>query len=169
MLSKRLKLDPIDRNIIRLIQTEPNITHTEIAKRVGRSQPTIGLRVKKLEDKGIIDYQAGVNLRTSDFYFARIKIRTKNPKKILDIVKSCPLMLTAFKLSGKTNTVIIMVSPQLEFIDEVINKLFRGKKDISKVSMDIITEVINDVVLPVSFNVNKCQCCLKKDCIKMLK
>jgi Lrp/AsnC family leucine-responsive transcriptional regulator len=169
MLSERLKLDPIDKKIIRLIQSEPTITHTEIAKRVGRSQPTVGLRIKRLENNHILDYQAGVNLKTADFYFSRIKIQTNHPDKIIEIVKKCQLMLTAFRLSGKTNVIIIMVSPKLEFLDDVVNKYFRENEDVLNISMDIITEVINDVVLPVNFNNKRCECCLKEKCTEHLK
>lgn len=169
MLSERLKLDPIDKNIIKLIQSEPNITHTEIARRVGRSQPTVGLRIKRLEDNHILDYQAGINLKTADFYFSRIKIQTNHPEKVIELVKKCKLMLTAFRLSGKTNVIIIMVSPKIEFLDEVVNKFFRENEDILNISMDIITDVISDVVLPVNFNVEECECCLKDKCIENLK
>jgi DNA-binding Lrp family transcriptional regulator len=168
MLSKRLKLDPIDKKIIRLIQSEPNITHTEIARRVGRSQPTVGLRIKRLEDNHILDYQAGINLKNADFYFSIIKIQTNNPDKITEIVEKCRLMLTAFRLSGKTNIEILMVSPKLELLDDVVNKFFRENKYILDISMEIITEVINDVVLPVILNAEKCECCLKEKCCKNL-
>ncbi|MBY9021937.1 MAG: winged helix-turn-helix transcriptional regulator, partial [Candidatus Lokiarchaeota archaeon] len=40
--SQVFNIDAIDRSIIEIIQKEPALTHTEIAKRVDRSQPTIG-------------------------------------------------------------------------------------------------------------------------------
>jgi len=48
MESQVFKIDEIDRNIIELIQKEPTLTHTEIAKRVDRSQPTIGMSFKRV-------------------------------------------------------------------------------------------------------------------------
>ena len=48
MESKDFKIDEVDKSIIELIQKEPTLTHTEIAKKVNRSQPTIGTRIRKL-------------------------------------------------------------------------------------------------------------------------
>ena len=41
-----LEIDNIDKKIIQIIQKEPNITHTNLAKKIGVSQPTIGIRIK---------------------------------------------------------------------------------------------------------------------------
>jgi len=40
MISDKLKLDDIDRRIITLVQDDPNLTHTQIAAKIDRSQPT---------------------------------------------------------------------------------------------------------------------------------
>ena len=49
MFSEKLKLDDVDRQIITLVQEDPHITHTQIAEKINRSQPTVGMRIKKLE------------------------------------------------------------------------------------------------------------------------
>jgi len=59
MESKVFKIDEIDKNIIEIIQKDPMLTHTEIAKKVNRSQPTIGMRIRKLEKAGVLKFQAG--------------------------------------------------------------------------------------------------------------
>jgi DNA-binding Lrp family transcriptional regulator len=64
MESQVFKIDEIDKSIIELIQKEPMLTHTEIAKRVDRSQPTIGMRIRKLEKAGVLKFQAGINVQS---------------------------------------------------------------------------------------------------------
>ena len=70
MASELFDIDEIDRNIIQLIQKEPTLTHTEIAKQVNRSQPTIGMRIRKLEELGILtirdEPQLGMGLEISE-------------------------------------------------------------------------------------------------------
>ncbi|MEJ2295901.1 MAG: winged helix-turn-helix transcriptional regulator, partial [Candidatus Lokiarchaeota archaeon] len=73
MESKVFQIDEIDRNIIELIQKEPTLTHTEIARRVNRSQPTIGMRIRKLEDSGVLRFQAGIDVKTMDLILARVE------------------------------------------------------------------------------------------------
>ena len=160
-------IDDIDKKIIQLIQEDPNITHTELAKRVGRSQPTIGIRVKKLEELGMINYQAGINLRNSEFYFSKIDVETSHPEEICDIVEKCPFMLTAFRLSGKTNLNIIAVNPELVGIEKVVNYYLRDRDDILNLSVNLITKTTNNLVLPLDMNFKRCNNCkLKKYCSK---
>jgi len=165
MASEVFNIDEIDKNIIELIQKEPTLTHTEIAKKVNRSQPTIGMRIKKLENSGVLKFQAGINLRNMDLILARVEIQTLNPGEILELVKKCPYMLNAFRLSGTSNLSILLVSPKLEHLDTIVNQHFRKDPSISSVFLDIVTDVSNDFVLPFDFNFDKChkesdgQCC----------
>jgi DNA-binding Lrp family transcriptional regulator len=167
MLSGNLKIDEIDQNIIKIVQKEPNLTHTEIAKKVNRSQPTIGMRIRKLEESGILKFQAGINLKTMDLYLARVEIQTLDPTEILEVVKKCPFMLNAFRISGTSNLSILLVSPELGFLDSVVNVHFRSNPNIINVHLDIITDLVNDFVLPFDFHFEKCgiqpdgKCCGK--------
>ena len=167
MESNVFKIDEIDRNIIEIIQKEPMLTHTEIAKKVNRSQPTIGMRIRKLEKSGVLKFQAGINIKTMDLILARVEIQTLKPNDIIKLVKNCPYMLNAFRLSGTSNISIMIVSDKLAHLDEIVNHHFRKDPNISEVYMDIITDIINDFVLPFDFNFESCgltsngQCCGK--------
>ena len=53
------QLDRIDRNIVRLLQHNARIAHTELARRVGLSTTPCKERVRRLEREGVIQhYQA---------------------------------------------------------------------------------------------------------------
>ena len=56
------QLDKIDRNIVRLLQQDARIPHTELARKVGLSTTPCKERVKRLERQGVIQhYQAVLN------------------------------------------------------------------------------------------------------------
>ena len=76
MESKVFKIDEIDKSIIEIIQKDPMLTHTEIAKKVNRSQPTIGMRIRKLEKSGVLKFTAGINVKTMDLLLARVDIQS---------------------------------------------------------------------------------------------
>lgn len=164
MESKVFKIDEIDKNIIELIQREPTLTHTEIAKRVNRSQPTIGMRIRKLEDSGVLKFQAGINVKTMDLILARVEIQTLKPLEIINLVKKCPYMLNAFRLSGSSNVSVFVASTKLNHLDKIINRHFRKNKNVLSVHMDIVTDVINDFVLPFDFDYSKCDYCDDGSC-----
>lgn len=152
MISDKLKLDDIDRQIISLIQENPALTHTEIATKINRSQPTVGMRIKKLEKNGVLQFQPGINFKKVDLFLATVEIQTKNPEELLDMARFCPFMLNAFRLSGAHNVCILLASSKLEKLDNVINYHFRDNPSISSVSMEIIIDIAKDFILPIDFD-----------------
>ena len=163
MESEDFKIDEVDKSIIKIIQKEPMLTHTEIAKKVNRSQPTVGMRIRKLEKAGVLKFQAGINVKTMDLLLARVEIQTLKPDETFNLVKNCPHMLNAFRLSGTSNLSIIVVSNKLAHIDEIVNHHFRKDPNVKEVYMDIITDVTNDFVLPFDFNFENCGLTSKKE------
>ena len=56
------QLDKIDRNIVRLLQQDARMPHTELARKVGLSATPCKERVRRLEREGVIQhYQAVLN------------------------------------------------------------------------------------------------------------
>jgi Lrp/AsnC family leucine-responsive transcriptional regulator len=56
------QLDKIDRNIVRILQRDARIPHTELARKVGLSTTPCKERVRRLERDGVIQhYQAVLN------------------------------------------------------------------------------------------------------------
>ncbi len=163
-------IDQIDCRIMDLIQRTPHLTHTEIATHVNRSQPTVGMRIKKLENLGVLKYQAGINIKVADLCFARVEVQTNNPKDAIEVVKRCPFMLNAFRLSGNSNISILMVGLSFKDIDLIVNRHFRNDPNVIAVHIDVISEVINDFVLPIDLNLDQGKlsiqnvCCGKCNC-----
>ena len=149
--SSKLKLDEIDKKIIALIQGDPNITHSEIAEIVERSQPTIGMRIKKLKESGVLKIQAGLNFKTVDIYLAFVNIKTDDPETIMEQASHCPFMMNAYKLSGEYNILLTLASTSLEKLDGMVNSHFRIKSKIHSVKMEVVTDIANDLVLPINF------------------
>ncbi len=164
MTSDVLKMDKIDKQIIQIVQEHPNLTHTQIALKVNRSQPTVGIRMKRLEKAGVLQFQAGINMRSANLYFARVDLQTTNPEKVYKVVKNCPFMFNAFRLSGKRNISVLLASFKLEDLDKIVNNHFRNKAEIKNVSMDIITNVVSNLILPLDLNFGTCDICLKDEC-----
>jgi len=152
MISDKLKLDDIDKQIITLVQEDPNQTHTQIAEKINRSQPTVGMRIKKLEKNGILQMQPGINFRLVNIHLATVELNTKNPKEIFEMAKCCPFMLNAFKLSGDHNICILLASSELTKLDTIINYHFRSNPDVQSVSMEVVTEIAKDFILPIDFS-----------------
>ena len=166
MIADKIGIDDIDCRILDLIQRKPNLTHTEIAGHVNRSQPTVGMRIKKLEKLGVLKYQAGINIKVADLCFARVELQTKNPKKAIEIVKDCPFMLNAFRLSGDSNISILIVGLNLKDLDHIVNNHFRNDPNVLNVHINVISDVVNDLILPIDLNLENGQLDLQKNCCR---
>ncbi|MBD3255330.1 MAG: winged helix-turn-helix transcriptional regulator [Candidatus Lokiarchaeota archaeon] len=164
MISEKLKLDDIDRKIITLLQERPNLTHTEIADQIDRSQPTVGMRIKKLEKSGILQFQPGINFKKVQLYLATVELNTKRPDEALEMAQCCPFMLNAFKLSGEHNICILLASSSLQKLENVVNFHFRNKPEVSRVSMEVVTEIAKDFILPIDFDSEEHEPSLEKGC-----
>ena len=167
--SEKLKLDDIDRKIITLIQGNPNITHSEIAQKVERSQPTIGMRLKKLRNSGVLKIQAGLNFKTVDIFLAFVYLKTDEPEMVLSQASHCPFMMNAYKLSGEYNIILTLASAKLDKLDGLVNSHFRNKEKIQSVKMEVVVDIAKDLVLPINFALQDeldpgsgtCEHCLK--------
>ena len=169
MISEKLKLDEIDRQIISLVQKDPALTHTEIADQINRSQPTVGMRIKKLEKSGILQFQPGINFRRVDLYLATVELKTKNPDEIIEMARYCPFILNAFRLSGDHNISILLASSKLEKLDNIVNYHFRNNPEISTVAMEIIIDIAKDFILPVDFDSEHHDPSIKNGCGEICK
>jgi DNA-binding Lrp family transcriptional regulator len=149
MISEKLKLDGIDRQIITLVQEDPNLTHTQIAERINRSQPTVGMRI---------------NFKKVDLFLATVELNTKRPNVILDMAKFCPFMLNAFRLSGSHNIMILLASSKLDKLDNIVNYHFRSNPDVQSVSMELVTDIAKDFILPIDFDSEEHSPTLEEGC-----
>lgn len=152
MISDKLKLDDIDRQIISLVQDDPALTHTEIATRINRSQPTVGMRIKKLEKNGILQFQPGINFKKVDLHLVTVELKTSDPEEIMEMARHCPFMLNALRLSGEHNILILLASSKLDKLDNVVNYHFRNNPAIISVSMEVVIDIAKDFVLPIDFD-----------------
>ncbi|MFX1574970.1 MAG: Lrp/AsnC family transcriptional regulator [Promethearchaeota archaeon] len=163
MLRNHNNIDEIDRRIIEILQANPSISHSEIGKRINKSQPTIGMRLRKLEESGIFKYQAGINLKSFDLALVRIDLETTDPVMIEKIVNQCPFMINVLRLSGVFNLSILMVGFTLKELEKIINCHFRKNPKVNKLVMNVITDVPNDFIIPLNFDFEGC-CCLDNKC-----
>jgi len=169
MISEKLKLDDIDRQIISIVQDDPNMTHTEIANRVNRSQPTIGMRIKKLEKNGVLVFQPGINFRKVELFLAFVNVKTRDADRIMEMARYCPFMLNAFRMSGEFNLTLMITSSKLEKLDNILNYHFRDKPEVQKVSMEIVTDIAKDLILPIDFDSEEHEPNLEHGCGELCK
>ena len=142
-------LDPVDRRILTILQENGRITNVKLASEVGLSPPTVLERVRKLEERGIIEkYVALVNpdkvgrglcafvLVLLTFHGEKIIDRFR--KKILDH----PAVLECFHVAGEGDFLLKVVESDIQaYRDFLVNTLTR-LEGVQRVTTMIVFESV---------------------------
>ena len=148
-----LKIDDDDKKIIEMIERDPGITHSVIAKEIEKSQPAVGARIIKLERKHLLTKQVGFDVKEVDIKVVIVYISTKDVDKIVAKIEECPFINHAFKISGEYNLLCFITASDLQTIERLIDLCFRRDPDVINVKTSILIESIHSFVVPIDFTI----------------
>ena len=153
-LDKIFGIDDDDKRIIMYLQSEPDITHTEIARRIGKSQPAIGARVVKLKKKGFLKMQKGVNFsNVNGLELVRVAISTHDLDAVKEKLNSCNMVLASFRGTGDKSLVAFVAGPSVIEINNFLDNCFRREDVIDEMETSLVIKVMKDLILPYNFQV----------------
>jgi Lrp/AsnC family transcriptional regulator len=123
-------MDRIDRKILNLLQTEADISITDLAERVGLSQTPCWRRVKKLESDGVISGRTvllnPIALGLSATVFASLKLR-QHDEATLDAfeaaAKERPEVVECFSMSGDSDYILRVVVNGIGAYEQFLKKV----------------------------------------------
>ncbi len=148
-----LKIDDDDKKIIEMIERDPDITHSDIAKEIEKSQPAVGARIIKLERKHLLTKLVGFDIKQVDIKVAIVFISTKDVDKIVEKIEDCPFINHAFKISGEYNLLCFITASDLQTIERLIDLCFRRDPNVINVKTSILIESIHSFVVPIDFTI----------------
>ncbi|HMF33260.1 MAG TPA: Lrp/AsnC family transcriptional regulator [Candidatus Lokiarchaeia archaeon] len=148
-----LKIDETDKKIIMLLQENPDLTHSEIAEKVGKSQPAVGARIIKLKRKNLIATQVGMNFKKVGLKLALVTMTLQNPQAVIPKLAECPFIIHAFKTSGPTNLCVMIGAADIADIDRLVDECIRGDANVSNISVNFVLSSAKDLVLPLNFDI----------------
>lgn len=116
----KIKLDPIDRKILELLQANSNITNAQLAQEVGLSAAPTLERVKKLETAGVLrSYHAvvdpaSVGLGVSTFVMASLKGHNKeNISKFMSAIKEIKEIVECHHVTGQADFILKIIATDI--------------------------------------------------------
>ena len=114
---RRVKLDRIDRRILRDLQANGRMTNVELARRVGISAPPCLRRVRALEKAGYIrGYHADINAEALGFgvtIFAQVGLSSQNEadlKAFEELTQTWPEVRECNMLAGEADFLLKIVA-----------------------------------------------------------
>lgn len=117
---QRVKLDEIDRMILREMQANGRITNVELAHRVGISAPPCLRRVRALEEAGFIrGYHADLDVKALGYevtVFAMVSLRSQAEADLVAferMVAGWPIVRECHMLNGEIDFILKCVTHDL--------------------------------------------------------
>ncbi|MBD3216155.1 MAG: winged helix-turn-helix transcriptional regulator [Candidatus Lokiarchaeota archaeon] len=138
-LIELIDVDDLDKSILTLFQKDPEITHSEIADKVGLSQPAVGARIKRLKESGILEHNYGINLRNIKSKIVRIDISSGDSISLLEEVKSKQNVIFAYRMIGNINLTIWVVAETWDEVEEFTKNYIRNIDNTRIVNMNVIS------------------------------
>jgi Lrp/AsnC family transcriptional regulator, leucine-responsive regulatory protein len=150
-------MDTIDKNLLKLLQTNSKSTTKELSLKLNLSVTAIYERIKKFEKEGIIaSYVALLNrnkIQKGFVVFCQIKLIQQSKEFIMDFEKEVikfTEILECFNVSGDYDYILkIVVKDMEEYRDFLVNKLSTLNQIGSKHSTFMIGEVKNTTIITV--------------------
>jgi len=144
-----MKLDEIDKRIIRELQGDGRIQNVELARRVGLSPSPCLRRVKLLEDAGIIRRyvavidQAKVGLKLS--MFARVWLTAQDAETIdlfIAAMRRLPEVVECYIMLGESDALLRVVVADFDDYRRFQSANLTRRNGIQNVKTDVPSEIV---------------------------
>ncbi|MHA1606324.1 MAG: Lrp/AsnC family transcriptional regulator [Candidatus Freyarchaeota archaeon] len=149
------RLDEKDKAIITILSEDPDASQESIAERIGLSQPSVAVRIRKLRSAGVISKLIGVNPSKMGVYIAKVEVTTRNPIGLLETFKNCPYFMNGFIVSGRTNVCMLFLGENIETIETIVDAHIRPNEDVQSVEFNIIISSVKDFIAPIRMRFEK--------------
>ncbi|MCZ7393565.1 MAG: Lrp/AsnC family transcriptional regulator [Candidatus Methanoperedens sp.] len=147
-----LDLDKRDREILSLLERNPEMSQNDMAEKLKISQPSVSARVHKLKQKGALSHVVGMNLKKVNLYMAKVDVMAKNTSSVLDIFKDCPYFLNGLIVSGEHNLCLFFVGEDIATLEAIVDGHLRNNPVVSSAKVSIVITPMKDLILPVRMN-----------------
>jgi len=143
-----MKIDEKDRIIITMFGDNPEVSQEEIAKKIGLSQPSVAVRIRKLKESGALESETGINPLKIGLYLAKVDVSSNNPSSILKMFKNCPYFANGFTVSGKHNLCMFFFSESVATLEAIVNGHLRSNDSVTDVDFNIVITSEKPFVVP---------------------
>ncbi|QIX94849.1 Lrp/AsnC family transcriptional regulator [Cedecea sp. FDAARGOS_727] len=119
--------DDIDRDILTILAADSRISLKVLSGKVGLSSPSTAERVKRLEERGVINgYTMSANLAALGYTLqglVRLKPLPGMLHKVEKMIQAIPQCIECDKITGEDCFIIRLVIRSIEQLDEILDEL----------------------------------------------
>jgi Lrp/AsnC family leucine-responsive transcriptional regulator len=142
-------MDDLDHRILDLLQRDGRTTQLEISREVGRSQPAVAERIRKLEEQGVITgYTARVDAKKlGKDITAFIGVTIEHPKYFEGFAKkvmALPEILEAHRVAGQDSYILKVKTSNTRTLDQLLVETLRTIAGVTRTNTTIVLSSIKE-------------------------
>ena len=121
-----LQGDPTNLDLLRLLQKDPRASISDLARRVGMSNPAVKERVLRLEESGTVaGYRLDLNAKDLGYEvmaFVRVRPLPGHLHKIAELAQSIPEITECHRITGEDCFILKLYLKQISSLDQVLDQ-----------------------------------------------
>jgi Lrp/AsnC family transcriptional regulator, leucine-responsive regulatory protein len=142
-------MDPIDYQILDLLQRDARTTQVQIAQAVGLSQPSVADRIRKLDQSGaVLGYVARLDPRAlGNDIRAFIGVRVAHPRHhdaFCKRIQQIPEVLECHRVAGLDSYLLKVVARNTEALDDLISNGIRRLAGVTRTTTTIVLATVKE-------------------------
>jgi Lrp/AsnC family transcriptional regulator, leucine-responsive regulatory protein len=119
-------VDATDIELLQQLEIDARLSLAELGRRVGLSPPSVGDRLQRLEEDGVIDgYRAEIDPRALGYELAvilRIRPAPRELKKVAELAQRTPEVVECHRITGDDCYLMKAHVRDVEHMEEVIDR-----------------------------------------------
>jgi len=148
-------IDEIDKKIISILSGNPGISQAELSAHLKITQPAVSLRIRKLEEKGIVTHMIGTDISKAQLFLAKVDLSTNDVEGVLRVLEKCPLYLNCFLTSGRHNMTCLMMGENVRSIMSCVDSRLRQNLPVRNIEFDLVVTPTKPFVVPLKPRMEK--------------
>ncbi|RLG23347.1 Lrp/AsnC family transcriptional regulator [Methanosarcinales archaeon] len=167
MIEREFRIDQKDREIITHIIENPEISQHKIAEKIGLTQPSVAMRLKKLKKMGAIEKQCGIAPTKLGLHIAKVEVVTTDTEELINRFIDCPYFLNGFIASGKKNVCLLFAGEEIPTLEAIVNGHIRPLEEVVSVEFNIIISTVKELITPIKMHIKRVKkqpCGIKIEC-----
>ncbi len=120
-------LDEMNLKLLGLLQKNPRMPMTELARRVGMSSPAVTERITRLEENGVIaGYRLELNpaeLGYPMMAFVRVRPMPGHLAKVAELAKQIPQITECHRITGEDCFILKLYLEDISYLDRILDRL----------------------------------------------
>lgn len=152
-------LDSLDRRILSILQEQGRIPNKQLAEEVGLSPPAVLERVRKLEERGIIERYVAlvdhkrVGLGTVAIVAVSLNLHQKNSiENFHAFIKGCKKVLECYHIAGVEDYILKVYTCDIDDYEHfLLNELTRTKGIDRVKTMFVLSTLKRETAIPLDF------------------